>query len=148
MEFLAMIILIVYVGAVAVLFLFVVMMLEIKFFKFFLSSYISLILSLIVLVPFYFIEYSFLKDDLVEVTCSTVISYIVWDNFDFINHAEKLGFLLYTVYAPFCIIASFILLIAMIGAIVLTIEPNEKLQRQQVFQQVSRNIAYSTVRVC
>jgi hypothetical protein len=56
-----------------------------------------------------------------------------------VNHTniEALGFILYTDYFIFFIIASFILLVAMIGAIVLTIYHEEGVRRQDLFSQVA-----------
>jgi NADH-quinone oxidoreductase subunit J len=52
-------------------------------------------------------------------------------------NVEAIGNILYTDYFLFFIIASFILLVAMIGAIILTIYHEEKIKRQDLFSQIA-----------
>ena len=138
-EFLGMIMLIVYVGAVAVLFLFVVMMLNVtqqedKWFKgkIFNShipfgSLISLIIFLELLIVIGGWKY---KSDLIE-TSSIQID----KNF---TNAHALGNVIYTDYIHLFQLAGLILLVAMIGAIVLTYRKREGVKRQSYFRQISR----------
>ena len=138
-EFLGMIMLIVYVGAVAVLFLFVVMMLNVaqqkdewfkgKFFKSHIpfGSLISVIIFLELIIVIGGWKY---KPNLIE-TSSIQID----KNF---TNTHALGNIIYTDYIHLFQLAGLILLIAMIGAIVLTYRKRDGVKRQNYFKQVSR----------
>ena len=138
-EFLGMIMLIVYVGAVAVLFLFVVMMLNVaqqkdEWFKgkIFTShipfgSLISIIIFLELIIVIGGWKY---KPNLIE-TSSIQID----KNF---TNTHALGSIIYTDYTHLFQLAGLILLVAMIGAIVLTYRKREGVKRQSYFKQVSR----------
>ena len=138
-EFLGMIMLIVYVGAVAVLFLFVVMMLNVaqqkdEWFKgkIFTShipfgSLISIIIFLELIIVIGGWKY---KPNLIE-TSSIQID----KNF---TNTHALGNVIYTDYIHLFQLAGLILLVAMIGAIVLTYRKREGVKRQSYFRQVSR----------
>ena len=138
-EFLGMIMLIVYVGAVAVLFLFVVMMLNVaqqkdEWFKgkIFTShipfgSLISIIIFLELIIVIGGWKY---KPDFIE-TSSIQID----KNF---TNTHALGNVIYTDYIHLFQLAGLILLVAMIGAIVLTYRKREGVKRQSYFKQVSR----------
>ena len=139
-EFLGMIMLIVYVGAVAVLFLFVVMMLNVSFTKvkegFSTHLPIGLLISLIVFLEILVVLGGWkYKDDVV-----TTSSIVLKQN---ITNTEALGNLLYTDYIYLFQIAGMILLVAMIGAIVLTFRKREGIKRQNVFEQISKERADS-----
>tara|TARA_B100000902_G_scaffold234946_1_gene222689 strand:- start:23 stop:514 length:492 start_codon:yes stop_codon:yes gene_type:complete len=138
-EFLGMIMLIVYVGAVAVLFLFVVMMLNVAQQKnqWFLSKSssshipIGLIISAIIFFELIIVVGGWkYKPDLVS-TSNTLIS-------DEISNTHSLGQVLYTDYIHIFQISGMILLIAMIGAIVLTYREREGVKRQSYVKQISR----------
>jgi len=141
-EFLGMIMLIVYVGAVAVLFLFVVMMLNVaqqkdEWFKgkIFTShipfgSLISIIIFLELIIVIGGWKY---KPNLIE-TSSIQID----KNF---TNTHALGNVIYTDYIHLFQLAGLILLVAMIGAIVLTYRKREGVKRQSYFRQVSREKA-------
>ena len=141
-EFLGMIMLIVYVGAVAVLFLFVVMMLNVaqqkdEWFKgkIFTShipfgSLISVIIFLELIIVIGGWKY---KPNLIE-TSSIQID----KNF---TNTHALGNVIYTDYIHLFQLAGLILLVAMIGAIVLTYRKREGVKRQSYFRQVSREKA-------
>ena len=138
-EFLGMIMLIVYVGAVAVLFLFVVMMLNVaqqkdEWFKgkIFTShipfgSLISIIIFLELIIVIGGWKY---KPNLIE-TSSIQID----KNF---TNTHALGNIIYTDYIHLFQLAGLILLVAMIGAIVLTYRKRKGVKRQSYFKQVSR----------
>ena len=138
-EFLGMIMLIVYVGAVAVLFLFVVMMLNVaeqkdEWFKgkIFTShipfgSLISIIIFLELIIVIGGWKY---KPNLIE-TSSIQID----KNF---TNTHALGNIIYTDYIHLFQLAGLILLVAMIGAIVLTYRKRDGVKRQNYFKQVSR----------
>ena len=141
-EFLGMIMLIVYVGAVAVLFLFVVMMLNVAQQKnqWFTSSNtsghipIGLIISTIIFFELIIVvggwEY---KPDLLNAS-----SIIINNN---ISNTHSLGKVLYTDYIHIFQLSGMILLVAMIGAIVLTFRERSGVKRQSYFSQISRERA-------
>jgi NADH:ubiquinone oxidoreductase subunit 6 (subunit J) len=142
-EFLAMIFVIVYVGAIAILFLFVVMMLNIKITKD--SNDLFKYLPIGGLVGVIFLMEIFLITDKDYVPLldgsSNDIGFIEWEKtINSMTNAEVLGQLMYTYYFYFFLVAGFILLVAMIGAIILTMQAQNNVRRQQVFQQVSRNL--------
>ena len=130
-EFLAMILLIVYVGAVAVLFLFVVMMLNItieekksRFLKF---KPISVILGSIILVEFLY--FMIIDNATLEKLSST-------SNLEQKNNTISLGNILYTDFALLFQMCGVILLVAMIGAIVLTLRKRPGVKKQIIKNQV------------
>lgn len=134
-EFIAMLIVIVYVGAVAVLFLFVVMMLDINF-KELRGEVISFapfgLLLAGVLLAELVILYNSWPSVAVPVTGAAV---------DEVDNTRALGAVLYTDYVfPFQV-SGLILLVAMIGAIVLTLRHRKGVLRQNVGDQVSRKVS-------
>jgi NADH-quinone oxidoreductase subunit J len=142
-EFLAMVFLVVYVGAIAVLFLFVVMMLNIKLGRD--NNDLLKYLPIGAIVGFIFLMEIFLITRQDYVALATVnfssTSSTQWESmFNSLTNVEVLGQLMYTYYFFFFIVAGFILLVAMIGAIILTMQASANVRRQQVFQQVSRNM--------
>ncbi|PPR27528.1 MAG: NADH-quinone oxidoreductase subunit J [Alphaproteobacteria bacterium MarineAlpha9_Bin4] len=130
-EFLAMILLIVYVGAVAVLFLFVVMMLNVgvdkiktQTRKYMLSGFLVAIILLFELI------FSFANLD--------IIIQKPENNLEKNTNTHALGNVLYTDYfLPFQV-SGCILLVAMLGAIILTLRKREGVLRQNISEQVSR----------
>ena len=139
-EFLGMIMLIVYVGAVAVLFLFVVMMLNVSLAEvkkgFSTHLPIGLLVSLIVFLEILVVIGGWkYKSDLV--TTSSIVSN------QKITNTEAIGNLLYTDYIYLFLISGMILLVAMVGAIVLTFRKRKGIKRQNVFDQISKERADS-----
>ena len=137
-EFLGMIMLIVYVGAVAVLFLFVVMMLNVAQQKnqWFISEEnsghipVGLLISAIIFVELIIVIGGWkYKPDLLE--ASNLIT-------NEISNTHSLGQILYTDYIHIFQISGMILLIAMIGAIVLTFRKREGVKTQSYLKQISR----------
>jgi len=138
-EFLGMIMLIVYVGAVAVLFLFVVMMLNVaqQTNQWFLSSQssghipIGLIISAIIFFELIIVIGGWkYKPDLFEK--------INTQSLDNISNTHSLGQILYTDYIHVFQISGMILLVAMIGAIVLTFRQRDGIKKQSYIKQISR----------
>ena len=138
-EFLGMIMLIVYVGAVAVLFLFVVMMLNVAQQKnqWFLSKSssrhipIGLIISTLIFFELIIVIGGWkYKPDLYNLNNN--------QNLDSISNTHSLGQVLYTDYIHVFQISGMILLIAMIGAIVLTFRKREGVKKQSYIKQISR----------
>ena len=141
-EFLGMIMLIVYVGAVAVLFLFVVMMLNVTQQKnqWFSSSGsskhipIGLIISVVIFFELIIVIGGWkLKPDLV-----TSMSLTIDKN---ISNTHYIGNVLYTDYIHVFQLSGMILLVAMIGAIILTFRQRPGVKRQSYFKQISRERA-------
>jgi NADH-quinone oxidoreductase subunit J len=142
-EFLAMVFLVVYVGAIAVLFLFVVMMINIKIGKDNNDLLKYLPIGAIVGVIFLMEIFLITRKDYVALSTTDLGStpLIEWGSlFNSLTNVEVLGQLMYTYYFYFFIVAGFILLVAMIGAIILTMQASANVRRQQIFQQVSRNM--------
>jgi len=138
-EFLGMIMLIVYVGAVAVLFLFVVMMLNVaeqkqSWFRGLKKSThipVGLIVSIIILLEVLVVIGGWkYKSNFISTE-----SIVVDPNF---SNTHQLGSVLYTDYIYFFQIAGIILLLSMIGAIVLTYRKREGVKRQSYINQISR----------
>lgn len=143
-EFLALLFVIIYVGAIAVLFLFVVMMLDIKT--------VNLTKNTIKYFPFgSFISCVFLFEILTVILKNfeanpyqnvfLVNSYYNWyEKLDTLTEIEALGQILYTHYVLQFLIAGYILFLAVVGSIVLTnVPPRKKSKSQIIFRQISRN---------
>ena len=137
-EFLGMIILIVYVGAVAVLFLFVVMMLNVAEQKqsWFIGKrsthlptglIVSVLIFLEILVVIGGWKY---KDNLMSSSTLELSS---------ITNTHQLGMVMYTDYILYFQLAGVILLLSMIGAILLTFRQRKGVKKQSYFNQISRN---------
>lgn len=177
LDFFAMLFLVVYVGAIAVLFLFVVMMLNVK------SAEINEkklrylpvggLLGLLFLVEIVYIvdndlivEHSnlsalfvdqsqALSTPLEQSAISTslyptdpALSVIQWYQLvEPYSNIESIGMVMYTYYLLFFLLASLILLVAMIGAILLTMHKTVSTKRQKVFQQNSREFAKTVYKI-
>jgi NADH-quinone oxidoreductase subunit J len=139
-EFLAMILIVVYVGAVAVLFLFVVMLLDVDFAELKQGALQYLPIGLL-------IGGIFLAELLLVVGAWVigpgVPNTIVAPILKTVSNTEAIGLVLYTQYVHFFQAAGMILLVAMIGAIVLTLRHKERVRRQSIAQQVARTPAMS-----
>jgi len=138
-EFLGMIMLIVYVGAVAVLFLFVVMMLNVaqqknQWFTSTSSSRhipIGLLISLIIFLELIIVIGGWkYKPELISVNNLSIDQNI--------TNTHQIGYVLYTDYIHLFQISGMILLVSMVGAIILTFRKRTGLKRQSYFKQVSR----------
>ncbi len=137
-EFLAMILVVVYVGAVAVLFLFVVMMLDVDFAElrqgFLQYLPIGLIIGFIFLVQLALVVGAWTIDPgALKATGSPIPADL--------TNTEALGRVLYTKYVYWFQSAGLVLLVAMIGAIVLTLRHKEGVKRQNIADQVARTKA-------
>jgi NADH-quinone oxidoreductase subunit J len=137
-EFLAMIMLIVYVGAVAVLFLFVVMMLDVDFasLRGSVAGYLpfGLLLGVVLLVLLGFAFGTWQADEAALAARAAVAP----DPAE-IENTFALGVLVYTRYILLFQVAGLILLVAMIGAIVLTLRRRGGVKRQDVRAQIYRD---------
>lgn len=131
LHFIGIMIIIIYVGAIAILFLFVIMMLDI-----FQLRNFSTLSNLIPITSFFIFQI-------------IALDFIVLPNFnqhrnvnwsvDIKNHLDLISKLLYDDYGDLLILISFLLLIAMVGAIVLTLEASKNTRRQIHSLQNSRN---------
>jgi len=140
-EFLAMILVVVYVGAVAVLFLFVVMMLDVDFAELRqgMLNYLPIggTIGLVLLVELALVlgTWSVSREALaVAAPMPTGVG---------ITNTEALGLILYTRYIYFFQAAGLVLLVAMVGAIVLTLRHKQGVKRQDIAEQVARGPATS-----
>ena len=137
-EFLGMILLIVYVGAVAVLFLFVVMMLNVTEQKqsWFIgkkSSHIpiGLIVSVLILLELLVVVGGWKFKENVMSSSTLILSDV--------SNTHQLGLVMYTDYILYFQLAGIILLLSMIGAILLTFRKRVGVKKQSYFRQISRN---------
>ncbi len=143
-EFLAMLLVVVYVGAVAVLFLFVVMMLNVtqeeKKSKLLIFKPLTIILGTIILIEFL---YFLIVDN------STLRSLSESKNLNLENNTVSLGNIIYTNYALLFQMCGVILFVAMIGAIVLTLRKRTGVKKQIINDQinVSKNDVIEVVKV-
>ncbi|HTT46530.1 MAG TPA: NADH-quinone oxidoreductase subunit J [Pseudolabrys sp.] len=139
-EFLAMILIVVYVGAVAVLFLFVVMMLDVDFaeLKQGVLQYlpIGMLIGGIFLAELLLVVGAWAIGPGVPQAIAAPIAAKT-------SNIEVIGLVLYTRYAYFFEAAGIILLVAMIGAIVLTLQHRVRVKRQNIAEQVARSPAMS-----
>jgi NADH-quinone oxidoreductase subunit J len=139
-EFIAMILIVVYVGAVAVLFLFVVMMLDVDFaeLKQGVLQYlpIGMLIGGIFLAELLLVVGAWVIGPGVPQTIASPIPPKV-------SNIEAIGLVLYTRYVYFFEAAGLVLLVAMIGAIVLTLHHRVRVKRQNIAEQVARQPAAS-----
>lgn len=136
-EFLAMLLVIVYVGAVAVLFLFVVMMLNVNTEESRKGYQRYLPYGVIVAIVLYLeIVYAF-KNGLGAHTITPKITDAIKST-DIISNTHAIGEILYTKYALLFQLSGLVLFVAMIGAIVLTLEPRKNIRKQIIAQQNAR----------
>ena len=137
-EFLAMILVVVYVGAVAVLFLFVVMMLDIDFvaLRSGFMQYLPLgtVLGLVLFSEFLVAVGAWTFADGAQAVRAVPLP-------EGVSNTEALGRILYTDYIFYFQTAGMILLVAMIGAIVLTLRHRPGVKRQSISSQVRRERA-------
>ncbi|WP_332690886.1 NADH-quinone oxidoreductase subunit J [Bosea sp. (in: a-proteobacteria)] len=137
-EFLAMLLIVVYVGAVAVLFLFVVMMLDVDFAElrqgFGQYLPIGALIGLIFAVELLLVVGSWAIDpQIVRAPVAAIPSNV--------SNTEALGQVLYTQYVYYFQAAGLVLLVAMIGAIVLTLRERPGVKRQNIVAQNARTKA-------
>jgi NADH-ubiquinone oxidoreductase chain 6 len=129
--------LIVYIGAVSILFLFILMLINIRISELQNNNSNSIPLSIVLGILFYYPIYNLLPYDITKISFNYLSPYFIntdnklyfvsskiWDgNLGENNHMAAIGNIMYTNYNLWLIIASFILLLAMVGAIVITIKP-------------------------
>ncbi len=135
-EFLALILVVVYVGAVAVLFLFVVMMLDVDFVElrqgFLQYLPVGVLIGLIFLAELVLVVGTWAMGPGISTLAQNAVMTYPRGN------TYALGQVLYTDYIYYFQIAGFVLLVAMIGAIVLTLRHKPNVKRQNISAQVAR----------
>jgi len=136
-EFFSLLLILVYVGAIAVLFLFVIMMLQVKSEPF--NSFYIILISFI-LILFYFFENLFLfnKSNFFFGALHS-LSIEVFLNLDSLKDIEVLGQVLFNYYPVYFLIAGLLLLASMVGAIILIVDVNQVKQSNVVFRRLSRS---------
>lgn len=143
-DYLALLFILIYVGAITILFLFVVMMLKIKIndkntTKF--LSFINIIISCLII-------YNVLcnvqiLNIFLPTTALETLTYQNWfSKLYYVDNIKMLGQVLFTTYYFYFILAGFVLLVGMISAILLSKESNRTIRRYQlVYQQLSREVS-------
>ncbi len=150
-EFFGLIFIIIYVGAIAILFLFVVMMLNVKFQKnSFLADNGTISVLIISTICFSVVSYlynavnqTFLHDNVSELTSTNQFS-VKFNEIDQLINIEVLGQVLYNYYIIPFLLSGLILLVALLGAVVLTLKFSEIRKTQFVFRQLSRKDNFLT----
>jgi len=141
-EFLAMILVVVYVGAVAVLFLFVVMMLDVDFAElrqgFMQYLPVGAMVGLIFLVELLLVVGAWVTAPNINAAIKAPIPPLSQA-----TNTEAIGLVLYTTYIHYFQLAGIVLLVAMIGAIVLTLRHKPNVKRQNIAAQIARTPADS-----
>lgn len=144
-EFVGMLFLVVYVGAITVLFLFVVMMLNIKIIelneRFVRYLPIGAFLGVIFLLEIIFlIDKNFITHNLDPNENYFLITNDFLSNISSLVNIEQIGLVLYTKFVYLFLLSGMILLIAMLGAIVLTLNQKLKNKRQDYYSQTNKSI--------
>ena len=134
-EFLAMILIVVYVGAVAVLFLFVIMMLDVDFAQLREGFIEYLPVGLLIGGIFMFELLLIVGSWLIQPGAPKAITAAIPTN---VSNTEALGLVLYTQYIHYFQLAGVVLLVAMVGAIVLTLRHKASVKRQDINVQNAR----------
>lgn len=147
LDFFGIMFIIIYVGAIAVLFLFVVMMLNIKLQYNFLDRFTfrNILYVLIVLFLLYVIFLNLYSQIFIEIpflfNSDLLYSHTIIekDIFDHLNNIKVFGQVLYNYFSLYVPLAGFILLIALVGVIVLTLHFNKFRNKELDFRQLSRS---------
>jgi NADH-quinone oxidoreductase subunit J len=134
-EFIAMLMVIVYVGAVAVLFLFVVMMLNVDFARLKAGFMRYLPLGIAIAVVMFAELLLVIRQGLSAQTMRVSPEFPITEG---VTNTEALGRILYTDYVLIFQVSGLILLVAMVGAIVLTLRVRDGVRKQNISEQLSR----------
>jgi len=143
-EFLALVIILIYIGAVAVLFLFVIMMVDIKHIdkkekNFFSKLPINILIGFVLLTCLYFVIFNDLTFDLKPT--DTQIKFYNWlKHVHSFSNIETVGQYLYTTGFLYFLLSGIILLVAMFSSIILIININKSVKRQQINEQIIRKV--------
>ena len=134
-EFLGFMLIIIYVGAIAILFLFVIMMLDI--FQLSKISNFNNIVPITLLLMFQLLFYNQINEN--DLKINHVIDWFVLKS----SHVDMISETLYNDFGIVFIIISILLLVAMVGAIILTLETNEITKKQILVSQHQRNNSWT-----
>lgn len=150
-EFLAFLLVIIYVGAIAVLFLFVVMMLDIKlleisnnFYKYFPIALIFSIILIIEFITYFYNYFNFIFIESNEKFITTVKNFsenLYFDLSSFYKQVQYFSTILYIDYFFLLILIGVLLLFSMIGVIIITLNKNIYLKRQDLYTQINKNVS-------
>jgi NADH-quinone oxidoreductase subunit J len=149
-EFLPILFIIVYVGAIAILFLFVVMLLNIKMVEIQENATRYAPLGFIIGLVFLYQIYYLITSELSTITSSSIdLVGRVNDYKDVVTvtNIEQIGSVLYTDYWVYFLVSSLVLLVAMVGAITLCLYHEEGIKRQDLFAQVATEYSKSVINV-
>ena len=127
---------IVYVGAIAILFLFVVMMLNIKLVEYVENTSRYVPIGFIIGIIFIYEMYKLVSEEIISGGTS-LEDPIEYFQIAIKTNISEIGNLLYTEYVVWFILASMILLVAMVGAIVLTLGHGSGIKRQDIYSQIA-----------
>jgi NADH-quinone oxidoreductase subunit J len=137
-EFFGLILIVVYVGAIAVLFLFVIMMLNLKIYEnFFTKNINNSILVLFIFFVMSIVLFIFLNGifNNQKLPLDVINDVLLIDN---LNNIDVLGQVLYNYYLASFLVAGLILLVALVGSIVLTLRFNREPNKQLISRQLAR----------
>ena len=138
-EFFSFMFLIVYVGAIAVLFLFVVMMLNVKSNPIKINNFSIIPIGIVIFLVTIIQLINILTNEFKEIKTS-YLHYISWLNENtYLTNVEVIGTFLYTKYSLLFLFCGLILLVAMIGAIVLTMHQRPTVKKQDIGNQLLRD---------
>ena len=138
LEFFAMTILIVYIGAIAVLFLFVVMMLNIKLESIVEHKQRYLPIAAVLGGIFLFEMFSLIDSSTLNPGLTDPLVVNWYDVYTTATNVEAIGLCVYTFYSAYLLLAGLILLIAMVGAIALTHHQQTSIKTQKIYLQNAR----------
>lgn len=152
-EFYAVLLLTVYIGAIAILFLFVIMMLNLRIVELYGSVFyhlpIGAFLGLLLLVVLGFLLSSQLFDLLyingrvIENVAS--IEHGATDKLYYESNMKAIGQLLYNSYLEYFVIISLVLLVAMIGVIIITVEYQHKLTTRRIIEKETKRVSKENI---
>ncbi|MGX6960159.1 MAG: NADH-quinone oxidoreductase subunit J [Rickettsia endosymbiont of Pentastiridius leporinus] len=135
-EFLAMMLIVIYVGAVAVLFLFVIMMLDMHFNKAILQLKQNLALSIVVALVMFADLVTIILLGTKNISFDSDRAFIITNN---ISNTKAIGNVLYTDFILPFQMAGLILFVAMVSCITLTLKKREGVKHQNIAKQLSHN---------
>ena len=153
-EFFSILFLLLYVGAIAVLFIFVIIMLDLKnvgstsVFGFVFYSGLYFPIALILVFSFHSLVLLFCDTNAFVIDAFFIgFKHVSWIYFvDSFSNMHSFGYVLYTFFGFFFLIVGFVLLVSILGSVLLTVEKKNyrfsdgvHLKSQMVFQQISRN---------
>lgn len=130
-EFLGIFLIIIYIGAISILFLFVIMMLKLKKINSFFNIYSILIISCFFIELSFFVPFTLLENDNIKINWYAL--------YHILTNTEIFGVLLYTSYFSFVLVIGFILLVALISAVILTFPFSFCYKSKKTYQQLSKN---------